>query len=71
MRTLIQLLAVLIIIIVYSPIIASSDKITPLLFGMPYILWTSIVAAIALLLVLAMAYRTELKEQIAEETDND
>lgn len=43
-------LSVLVVVVSFSPIILSKDKIEPTLFKMPYTLWTSILATLLLLL---------------------
>ena len=71
MKRLIQLLAMLLVLVVYSPIIAGSDSAAPTLAGMPYLLWTSILATVVLLLLLTVAYRVELKRLSDEEGKHD
>jgi hypothetical protein len=55
--TIIWILALLIVVITFTPLILNPGKVTPRLLSLPFTLWTGIVAAILLLLLTYLSSR--------------
>ena len=55
-------LAILLVVITFSPLIVQPGKIYPRLFSMPYSLWTSMVISIILVILTYLASKVQDKD---------
>jgi hypothetical protein len=56
-------LAVMLILITFTPLVIAPGKITPTLFSMPYTLWVSILITILLVVLTYIGGRIQLKNE--------
>jgi len=56
-------IAVLLIILTFTPVVIAPGKITPTLFSMPYTLWMSILITFILVVLTYIGGRVHLKDK--------
>jgi uncharacterized membrane protein YkvI len=56
-------IAVLLIILTFTPVVIAPGKITPTLFSMPYTLWMSILITFILVILTYIGGRVHLKDK--------
>jgi hypothetical protein len=59
--TIIWIMALLIVVVTFTPMILNPGKVTPRLLSLPFTLWTGMVAAILLLLLTYLSSRVREK----------
>ena len=59
-------LAVILILITFTPLVLQEGKIEPKLFSMPFTLWVSILITIALVILTYIGGRVHLKDKDAK-----
>lgn len=55
--------AVLLIVLTFTPVVIAPGKITPTLFSMPYTLWMSILITLILVVLTYIGGRVHLKDK--------